>query len=194
MKFKVIHAKRYSTKYLRHVSRLVYELIRSSTITQRYPEEKVYFVGPDGIRFCLEEKGGGDPNPVVNVIEDGLGLVRLCIPKYETLEPFESFRIPPWLEPACDYSCFNAALHFFAPLMFGQITLGDASKLFNVPSDFLEENFLKEQHDREDSVALLPLSVTRGALTPDETYIDIRGLIAWLIINEHVHQYGYSCF
>lgn len=185
MKIKVLHANMYPPKYLRHVARRVYELIHHSTITQRYQREEAYFIGPDGIQFCIRENKEGF-DPVVYVKEDHPGFISICVPKFETHEPSESFRIPPWLEPASDYSCIGAVLPFFGPLYFGQVSLADAAQLFNVPVGFLEENFINEQNDEEEPVSLLSLSVTRPALNPHETYVDIRGLIAWLILDDHV--------
>jgi hypothetical protein len=188
MKIEVLHANTYQPKYLRKVARQVCQLVRNSTITERYPRKTAYFTGPDGIQICIRENES-EADAVVHVSEDRPGAVTVLVPKRKTLGLSKSFRIPPWLEPACDTSCIGAALPYFGPLYFGQISLSDAARLFKIPDELFGESFINDGYDAGDSdpvnpASLLQLSVTRAAPTPDDTYIDIRGLIAWIMLFE----------
>lgn len=187
MAYVVLQHRKSSPEYLRKNAHAVIDFVNATArywdpISQQSGNWEL--TGPDGIAYEIKtrsdtESKWGYWDVLIHECDDGL--IRLFVSSGLIGNMRRSLSVEPWVVEAFSCSPDEATQQLVAQLAFGQIPVSVAASLCNLPIADIGSNLygVRSDHWLSD---LLRISVTKATFKPESSFIDLRGMLAWLLL------------
>lgn len=186
MLFKVIQTINRSERSLRNITKPVCEFVyRNEYYSQQIMKSgQCQLAGQSGIPFVIKTHVSEDQYSYYQhtYIEDMYdGSVHVSIPLHLLCSPFKSYiYAAKGVDQAFNHSSSPAIAEYLAQLNFGQLPLDVAAKVMNFSTDEIRSNF---SNTTDKNFDVFIASITRPSTHLKNTIVDVRGLLAWLVLN-----------
>jgi hypothetical protein len=190
MAYQVVQHGKYSPEYLRNNSRVVIQLLNDTAQYWNEPAQQSgnwKLTGPDGLTYetqtysALEfaEFGWNSWDFQIQERDDGLILISVMSGRIGNMG--RSLSVAPWVVEAFSRSPDEATNQLLAQLAFGQLPVSVAANLVKLKTADIGAN-LHGKGCNQLLSHLLRTSVTKATFSAESTLIDLRGMLAWLLL------------